>query len=374
MATQNKKTINLALQGGGAHGAFTWGVLDMLLEDGRLDVDGLCATSAGTMNACAFAYGKMEGGSEGARETLHDFWHGIYKAGEQFNPVQKMPWEKFMPKAWMEQDESMQYFMFDSITRMFSPYQLNPLNVNPLREVLSETVDFEKLNKCSCTNLFISATHVHTGKVRVFKNEEVTLDVAMASACLPFLFKAVEVDGEDYWDGGYMGNPALFPLFYETDTRDIMIVHINPMVRPETPTSAHEIMNRINEISFNSSLIKEMRSIAFVKKLIQHDMLKDEHVDDFKNILLHSVRADEVMHNLSVASKFDSSWEFLTSLRDQGRETMAAWLDENYDSIGVRDTVDLDGEFLNSVTTMFEDGHGNHKHNHKNDKKNKEAI
>ena len=168
----------------------------------------------------------------------------------------------------------------------------------------------------------------------------------MASACLPFMFKAVDVGGEDYWDGGYVGNPALFPLFYETDTRDVLIVHINPMLRPETPTTAPDIMNRINEISFNASLLKEMRAIAFVKKLIDDDMLKDEYKDDFTNVLVHSIRADKAMCDLSVASKFDSSWDFLTMLRDRGREAMAAWLDAHYDDIGVRDTVDLNAEFL----------------------------
>ena len=361
---KKQKVINLALQGGGAHGAFAWGVLDKIIEDGRLSIDGLCATSAGTMNACVYAYGKFIGGPDMAREKLHDFWWNIHKAGEKFSPIKRLPWEGLFggnKKNW-NMDSSPSFFMFDTITRLFSPYQLNPFDFNPLRDVLEQAVDFERLRKCQCTNLFISATHVRTGKVKVFHNEEVTLDVAMASACLPFLFKAVTINGEDYWDGGYMGNPALFPLFYHTQSRDIMIVHINPLERPDTPTSAPEIMNRINEISFNSSLIKEMRSIAFVKKLIQHDLLKDEHKNDFKDILLHSIRADEAMINLSVASKFDSDWEFLTHLRDKGRETMEAWLDENYKHIGVQDTVDIDREFLASVNRIFEDEHGNHHH------------
>lgn len=369
-----RKKINLALQGGGSHGAFAWGVLDKLLEDGRLDVDGLCATSAGTMNACAFAYGRMKGGAEGARQTLHDFWWNIHKAGKQFSPIKRMPWEGFAgggaENNW-NMDNSLSFFMFDTITRMFSPYQLNPFDFNPLREVLSKTIDFEEIHRCKCTNLFVSSTHVRSGKVRIFKNEEITLDVAMASACLPFLFKAVTVDGEDYWDGGYMGNPALYPLFYHTKTNDVAIIHINPMVREKTPTSAPEIMNRINEISFNASLILELRAVAFVKKLIQHDMLKDEHKRDFRNILIHSVRSDEAMQELSVASKFDSSWEFLTHLRDKGRETMGEWLDKNYKHVGVRDTVDLHGEYLTSVTRVFEDEHGTHHHDHSHDEEKK---
>ncbi len=345
------KKINIALQGGGAHGAFAWGVLDKLAEDGRLEVDGLCATSAGTMNACAFAYGHLEGGNDGARQKLHDFWEGVYEAGFQYSPVKKMPWDN--PFSW-NMDNSLSYMMFDNFTRMFSPYQLNPFDFNPLRDVLARVVDFEKLGSCDCVNIFISTTHVRTGKVRVFENEEVTLDVAMASACLPFMFKAVTIDGEDYWDGGYTGNPALFPLFYKTKTRDLLVVHLNPMEREDTPTTGPDIMNRINEVSFNSSLIKEMRAIAFVKKLIEHDMLKDEHKQDFMNVLCHSIRADKVMEDLSVASKFNSDWDFLTELRDRGRESMSEWLKVHYDDVGVRDTIDLNAAFLTSVTEMFE--------------------
>ena len=364
---EGQKTVNLALQGGGAHGAFTWGVLDKLLEDGRVNIDGICATSAGTMNACAFAWGMHKGGNDGARQALHDFWKKISDAGQKANPVQKMPWEKYIP---YKADDTLSFFLLDSMTRLFSPYQINPFDFNPLRDVLEESIDFDELRECDCVKLFISATHVHSGKVRVFDTQEIDLDVVMASACLPYMFKAVEIDGEDYWDGGYMGNPALFPLFYETDTRDVMIVHINPMERNETPQSAHDITNRINEISFNSSLLKELRSIAFVKKLIENDMLKDKHKDDFMDILVHSIRSDEVMTSLSVSSKFSSEWDFLTGLRDKGRETMGTWLDKNFDAIGKHDTVDLHGEFLSSNTKIFEKHRGNHQHtSHKTKRK-----
>lgn len=358
----SQKTINLALQGGGAHGAFTWGVLDKLLEDGRIGIDGICATSAGSMNACALAWGMHTGGPEKAREALHDFWQNISKAGEIFSPSRKAPWEKFLP--W-KPDDSLSYFLFDSITRLFSPYQLNPFDFNPLRNVLEKSIDFDELRQCDCVKLFISTTHVRSGKVKVFNTDEITLDVVMASACLPFLFKAVTLDGEDYWDGGYMGNPALFPLFYKTQTRDLAIVHINPMERAKTPETAHEIMNRVNEISFNSSLLKELRSISFVKKLIEHDMLKDEHKNDFTDVLVHSIRDDDVMTSLSVASKFDSSWEFLTHLRDHGRATMTTWLDAHFDDIGQRDTIDLNHEFLNTTAKIFSNHRGDKAHAHK---------
>jgi len=346
-----KKMVNLALQGGGAHGAFTWGVLDKILEDGRIGIEGICATSAGTMNACALAWGMHKGGPEKARESLNDFWQSVSRAGKISNPVQKMPWEKFIP--W-KTDGSLSYFLLDTMTRLFSPYQINPFDYNPLRDLLGQTINFDELRKCDCVKLFVTTTNVHSGKVKIFNTDEITLDVVMASACLPFLFKAVTIDGEDYWDGGYIGNPALFPLFYETDTRDVLIVHINPMNRPDTPTTAHEIINRINEVSFNSSLLKEIRAIAFVKKLVEHDMFKDEYKDDFKDVLVHSIRDDELMCGLSVASKSSSDWDFLTLLRDKGRESMEKWLIEHFDDVGVRDTIDLDAEFLSSNAKIFE--------------------
>ncbi|MDJ0741023.1 MAG: patatin-like phospholipase family protein [Gammaproteobacteria bacterium] len=350
MATE-RKTINLALQGGGAHGAFAWGVLDKLLEDGRLGIEGICATSAGTMNACALAYGMHVGGSDRAREVLHEFWWNIHRVGQTHNPIKMLPWERMLG---LSMENSLAYQYFDSMTRVLSPYQFNPFDINPLRDVLADAIDFEQLKRCECVKLFISATQVKTGKVRVFEARDMTLDVAMASACLPFLFKAVTIDGEDYWDGGYVGNPALFPLFYDTDSRDVLIVHINPLVRSETPTTAPDIMNRLNEISFNSSLLKEMRAIAFVKKLIEHDMLRDEHKTQFKDVLVHSVRADEALSEYSVASKFDSDWRFLTTLRDRGRDRMEQWLDRHFDAVGRHDTVDLHNEFLNSNGRLFE--------------------
>jgi len=372
--TNSSKTINLALQGGGAHGAFAWGVIDKLLEDGRLKIDGLCATSAGAMNACVYAYGNMKGGPEGAREALHNFWWKIHKVSEIYSPVKIWPIEKMLS---LNADQCFSYFLFDSITHLFSPYQFNPLDLNPLKDVLSEEIDFDELHACDSTKLFISTTHVHTGKVRVFENKNVTLDVVLASACLPFLFKAVTIDGEDYWDGGYMGNPALFPLFYHTDSRDVLIVHINPIERLETPKTASEIMNRINEISFNSSLLQELRAIAFVKKLVQNNMITDHFKNDFKDVLVHSIRSDKILAEFSVASKFDADWQFLTKLRDKGRDAMEAWLNDNFENVGIRDTVDLDHEFLHSTTKIFDAQqakHEGHKHQHtKLNEKNRKA-
>jgi len=338
------KRVNLALQGGGAHGAFAWGVLDRFLEDGRIEIEGLSGTSAGSMNAVVYAYGNLAGGIDGARAALHDFWHSVSEYGTQFNPVKRMPWDKLF--AGFGATDSIAFQGFKAITAAFSPYQLNPYNLNPLRELLVKHVDFEELHGCQSTKLFLSATNVRTGKVKVFNTPEITADVVMASACLPFLFQAVEIDGEHYWDGGYMGNPVLFPLFYETESRDVIILHINPIERPGVPTLPHEIDDRVNEISFNSSLIKELRAVAFVQKLLEDGWLKEEHRDKLKHVLIHSVRADKALADLSVTTKFSVDWEFLLQLRDRGRVAAAEWLDKNFDALGNRQSVDLRAEFL----------------------------
>ena len=231
------KPVNIALQGGGAHGAFAWGVLDAICEDGRIEIDGLSATSAGAMNAAVYAYGKMKGGLDGAREALHNFWHDISEAGNTFSPVRPTFLEDFF-SGWQGVDQSMSYVMFENFTKTFSPYEFNPLNFNPLRDVLGRHVDFDELQHCDSTKMFICATNVRTNKIKVFQNEEVSCDAVLASACLPMLFQAVEIDGEAYWDGGYMGNPALYPLIYHTKTQDMVIVHINPIYREEVPKTA----------------------------------------------------------------------------------------------------------------------------------------
>ena len=319
------KRVNLALQGGGAHGAFGWGVLDRLAEDGRLEVEGLSAASAGSVNAVVYAQGIMSGGNDGAREALEKFWRAISDAGTPYAPAT---------------------MILQSLTGVFSPYQFNPFNINPLREVLERNVDMQAVQACDRVELFICATNVRNGQPRIFSTRELTLDMVLASACVPSMFQAVGVEGEHFWDGGYMGNPPLYPLIYNTRSRDIVIVHINPIVRPQLPTTAHEIQNRLNEITFNSSLIRELRAIAFVTKLIDEGWLKDEYKDKLKRVLIHSIRSDGVMCDLSVASKLDTNWEFLCELRDRGRAAAAAWLEQAYEHIGERSTVDLRAEYL----------------------------
>ena len=338
------RAINLALQGGGSHGAFTWGVIDQLLEDGRIAIDGISGTSAGSMNAVAVAYGSIRG-NDGARQALHDLWKAVSVSGERYNLLTRLglpdplrnhaPWQN-MVGQW-----------FSAVTHAFSPQQLNPLNLNPLRDLLVQQIDFEQMNRESGIRLYLAATNVRSGKAKVFGiDEAITADMVMASACLPQLFRAVEVDGEHYWDGGFMGNPVLYPLFYHTDSRDVLIVHINPIARDKVPSSAEDILDRVNEISFNSSLIKELRAVHFVQKLMEEGWIKDEHLAQLRYILMHSIRSDDVLADLPVNSKMRSDWEFLTMLRDRGRAAAAAWLDANFEHIGARSSIDLRREFL----------------------------
>ena len=316
------KCVSLALQGGSAHGAFTWGVLDRLLEEPRIEMEGVSATSAGAMNAAVMAHGLTTGGRKGAREALEEFWLGVARISAPFGALQ----------------------FFEVVSRFLSPYQLNPFNYNPLRQLIRRVIDFERLRQGSAIKLFLPATNVRTGKIKVFTDKEITADCVLASACLPFLYQAVEVDGEHYWDGGYMGNPALFPLIYSAcQSRDIVIVHVNPIERPDKPTTAHEIMNRVNEISFNSSLMREMRAVAFVTKLIDDGKLSQ---DDVKRVLVHSVCADDVMRGLGAASKLNADVGFLRQLREVGRERARAWIDEHFDDLGSRSTVDIRAVYL----------------------------
>ncbi len=337
---REEKSINLALQGGGAHGAFGWGVLDRLLEEEQLSIDGVSATSAGAMNAAVLADGLAAGGRDGAKASLAKFWRKVANSAI-FSPLQPTPLDRLFHNHSMEM--SPVFMMFDIMTRLYSPYELNPLNHNPLRKTLTDSVDFERLSRESPVKLFLSATNVRTGKVRVFQNAEITADAVLASACLPFMFQSVEIDGEPYWDGGYMGNPALFPLIYDCDSRDIVIVHINPILRAETPKTARDILNRINEISFNSSLMREMRAISFVTRLIDDGAIADKRM---KRMLIHSIEDEDFMRKLGVSSKLNPDWEFLTHLRDVGRASAEEWLDRHYEDLGDKSTVDIADRYL----------------------------
>jgi NTE family protein len=336
-----QKQVALALQGGGMHGAFTWGVLDRLLEDGRLEFEGVSATSAGAMNAAVLAYGLLKGNADTARQALHDFWRAVAQSAEKYSPFRHWPWGKGSSTFGLE--HSPVYLVADIMLRILSPYQFNPHNTNPLREILEQHVDFGALRKACPLQLFLCATNVETSKMRIFSAQDMCIEAVLASACLPTLFQAVEIDGEHYWDGGYVGNPAIFPLIYHCSTHDVIVVHINPIVRPGVPTTAPEILNRINEVSFNSSLMREMRAIAFVTKLIQQGKLDR---GEMKEVLVHSVRSDQTMAALGVSSKLNADWSFLCSLRDQGRDEAATWLDRNFEHVGLRSSIDIGKEFL----------------------------
>lgn len=355
-----QKKINLALQGGGSHGAFTWGVLDALLEDGRFDFEGISATSAGSMNAVIMAAGFMEGREDGAREYLRQFWRKVSDSGSVFCPSSSLtennPFASFIPK-WMTPEwfgmgnlgasaENSAMQMMGMLSQNISPYQFNPLNLNPLRDILDEMVDFAALRKNKDFKLFITATNVRTGGSRIFTSKELTRDMVLASAALPNVFQAVEIDGESYWDGGYVGNPSLWPLFYETEGIDLVIVHVNSIVQNVIPKDAMNIEDRVNEITFNSAMLKEMRAIGFVQKLLERDMLKPEYRNKYKDVLMHAIRAETVMRDFGMMTKLDTSWPLLSRLFEAGRKTAQEWVVDHFDKIGVESTVNLEKDYL----------------------------
>lgn len=343
-ARGGRKPINLALQGGGAHGAFTWGVLDRLVEDDRLAIEAVSATSAGALNAVAMAHGLSLDGAEGAKRTLEAFWREVSRRGRLVHPLAANPWLRnpaFAPWAELPAPGLLALLM---MSQVLSPYDINPMNYNPLREALAAVVDFEHLQACQRTcRLFVSATNVRSGKIKVFEHQEVTLEAVVASACLPNVFQAVEIDGEHYWDGGYMGNPAIFPLIYHGASRDVVVVHINPMRREALPRTASEIRERENEITFNASLMREMRAIAFVSKLIDEDRLDHER---YRRMLVHSIMDDAEMAGHSFESKYNLDWGFLCGLRDAGRRAAYAWLEASFDHIGERTTAPIAEMYL----------------------------
>jgi len=335
-----EKTINLALQGGGAHGAFTWGVLDKLFEDDRLWIQSISGASAGAMNAVVAAQGMYDGGAVGARSALRAFWKAVSDAGKG-SPLKRTPLDIALGNWSL--DTSPVYIWYDMMNRLTSPYQFNPFNHHPMRDILERFVDFEKIAKVDDGfTLFISATNVETGRVRVFHRHEITLDVVLASACLPFMFQAVEIDQQHYWDGGYMGNPVLLPFTEHSPIDDIVIVQINPILREGVPTNASEILNRVNEISFNSSLLRELRAIRDKNELIASgELAKERH----SYTRVHMIEARKRMRPLGASSKLNTEWAFLEHLFNIGRDAAASWLTKHYDEIGKKCTVDLDEMF-----------------------------
>ena len=337
---RHQPIINLALQGGGAHGAYTWGVLDALLEEPKLRLEGVSGTSAGAVNAILLADGLVAGGHVEAQKRLRSFWETLSQAGAFF-PSSGMPIDTMNSAHNLVKNPGM--MALDWMTSFFSPYQLNPFNINPLRDILNNLVDFEGVQRHSQLKLFINATNVRTGKIKVFENAEITLDALMASTCLPLLFKAVEIDGESYWDGGYSGNPAIYPLIYSCDSPDVVIVQINPLCVDTVPTSAQDIMDRVNEISFNSTLMREMRAIAFVSKLIEDGKVHD---DEYKDMRMHRIASEAEMQKFDASSKLVADPAMLKRLHRVGHDAATEWLRECWPSVGKRGTMDVRGLFL----------------------------
>ena len=339
------KTISLALQGGGSHGAFTWGVLDALLEDGRLEIDGVSGASAGAMNAVALGHGyamakgdkaKKADPREAAREALASFWNAVITMGAASSL------QESMMSVWMGGWK----IAAPAVQSNLSPYQTNPLDINPLRNLVEKQFDFERIGKLADPRIYVSATHVNTGKAEIFSGKRLTPAALMASACLPMLFQAVEIDGEHYWDGGYSGNPALHPLIYRCHATDIVLVQINPLARNAAPTDAADIMDRINELTFNASLLSQMRSIDFVNRMLERGNLDDNR---YRKVLLHRVDGGEALEAYPASSKTFANAAMVNKLRDLGRDCAQKWLKKRFADVGERSTVDIARDYLDDM-------------------------
>jgi NTE family protein len=355
---QSLPLLNLALQGGGSHGAFTWGVLDALLEDGRVAIEGISGTSAGAMNAVALAHGfaqslgkGKQSANDAARASLTDFWNGVVNMGA-LGEAQRAPFDMLMGSFGGDASPigqmmtTMTNMWSSAVTQSMSPYQNNPLDINPLKNFLEKQIDFEAIATLKDLKLFVVATGVSTGKAEVFSGKRLTAKAVMASACLPSLFKAVEINGEHYWDGGYSGNPAIHPLIYNCTSRDIMLVQINPIKRDKLPTTAAEIMDRMNEITFNAGLLAEMRAIDFVKRLIAQGKL-DAH--QYKDVLMHRIDGGELLEHYNAASKVSTNGQMIHALRDLGRECTHKWLKQHIDQIGNQATLNIARDYLDDL-------------------------
>jgi NTE family protein len=335
-APSNRSTVlvDLALQGGGSHGAFTWGVLDRLLEEPWLQIEAISGTSAGAMNAAVLADGWTKDGAHGARAALDAYWERV-AAAATFSPLQRTPLDRMLGRWTL--DYSPMFVALDLMSRIFSPYDLNPRGFNPLASILNDSIDFERLPQ-SPIKLFVTATNVHTGRGRIFRNAELTADVLLASACLPTMFQAIEIDGEPYWDGGFAGNPTITPLIRESSAGDTILVQINPRERTGTPRSATEILNRLNEVSFNAALMKELRMIALMRQVVDPGSGEGAR---WASMRTHRIMTD-MLSDFGYSSKLNGERAFLTMLRDEGRRAASAFLGEHADDLGRRSTADLD--------------------------------
>jgi NTE family protein len=340
-APRTKKKIAIGLQGGGSHGAYTWGVLDALLEDDRLEIEGVSGTSAGGMCATAVAHGLIKGGNAGARETLRYFWELIGEKGKtspfQFNPFQKKVRDFSI-------GSNPAFMMLKSMMGLLSPYQFNPTGVNPMGDLIDKVFDFDALQKGNdIVKLFLCATHVATGKLRIFNGETLTKEAVLASACIPSLFHAVKIEDDFYWDGGYIGNPALYPLIYGCETSDLLVIQLRRVYSPKLPTSVHDIANRLSEITQNACLTREMRSISFVTKLIDDGIVQPNAL---KRLHIHMIRDDAFMGGLDAGSGFFADMEFIQYLYEAGRRAGKEWLKNHFADVGVKTSAEIAQDFV----------------------------
>ncbi|MCL4746665.1 MAG: patatin-like phospholipase family protein [Burkholderiaceae bacterium] len=344
MRSRRVRRIDLALQGGGAHGAFTWGVLERILEDDRIEIDAISGTSAGAMNAVVLADGLMAGGRVGAREALRRFWSRVSNASGR-GPMVPDALGAFFGN-WSLEGSPLHIYL-DWVGRSMSPQQFNPFDLNPLRDLLAAEIDFERVRACDKVRLFVSATNVRTGRLKEFRQAELSADAVMASACLPLMFRAVEIDGEAYWDGGYLGNPSLLPLIAESPAHDLVLVQINPSRRESIPTTPQGILDRLDEITFNSSLVKELRSLALLQQLLRQtgEPTGGGRPDLFSQVAalrMHRIQAEAELAELSAASKLDTGWPFLSRLHRIGYRAAEVWLKTNFTHLGRRFTMPLE--------------------------------
>jgi NTE family protein len=337
-AIVKQKVVNLALQGGGTHGAFTWGALDRLLEDERLSFDGITASSAGAVNATLLTDGWAAGGREGAKNALRRFWRRLSEQASRsvFRPSLI---DQVNPRRGLEHSPG--FLVWESLTFFASPYQLNPFNYNPLKHLIDDSVDFARVRRQNDIKLFVCATDIRTAKIKVFNGAELRCEHVLASTCLPMLMQAVEIDGEFYWDGGYAGNPAIFPLVYQCQARDIVTVHVTPADRKDIPRTSIDIMNRMQEISFNTALIREMRAVAFINRRIEEGKMAEG-----KRMLVHVIEGEDLFQDLSASSRLNGDWGFLTWLYNKGRERAEEWLKINFDRVGLEPTIDLEERYF----------------------------
>jgi NTE family protein len=360
-ARARRPVVNLALQGGGSHGAFTWGVLDTLLEDGRLDLEGISGTSAGAMNAVAMANGFAKAGGkpsasarDSARESLADFWSGVIGMGALTSTLasaQRVPFDAlFGGLSALTGSASPGQLLSDAVAgfwmQAISPYQSNPLDINPLRSFLVQQIDFERLAAYKALKVFVVATKVSTGKAEIFSGNRLTADAVMASACLPTVFQAVEIDGENYWDGGYAGNPAIHPLIYDCQSPDVLLVQINPIRREALPTTAAGILDRLNEITFNAALIAEMRAIDFVKRLLAEGKLDPQR---YKDVRMHRIDGGDALEAYPASTKSDTHAPLIHALRDLGKAAARQWLNSNGTSVGVKSSINIAADYLDDL-------------------------